>query len=152
MTQCVLLVHCNCGVLSFKLTSYYIGFFMWFARFQILICEPQSIWCKLLLLSWLYMRNWFSTESCQNFLRKKKCFLFRIPCRIFFSKSLFDILVDNISTEFPPKNSPLKVKTLLEGIKVWKYLPLVLTSKQVWDVFTFLGSLQKTWSLVIPTF
>ena len=29
-------------------------FFMWFARFQILICEPQSIWRKLLVLSWLY--------------------------------------------------------------------------------------------------
>ena len=29
-------------------------FFMWFARFQILICEPQSIWCKFLVLSWLY--------------------------------------------------------------------------------------------------
>ena len=29
-------------------------FFMWFARFQILICEPQSIWSKLLVLSWLY--------------------------------------------------------------------------------------------------
>ena len=28
--------------------------FMWFARFQILISEPQSIWCKLLVLSWLY--------------------------------------------------------------------------------------------------
>ena len=27
-------------------------FFMWFATFQILICEPQSIW--LLVLSWLY--------------------------------------------------------------------------------------------------
>ena len=29
-------------------------FFMWFARFQILINEPQSIWSKLLVLSWLY--------------------------------------------------------------------------------------------------
>ena len=29
-------------------------FFMWFARFQIIISEPQSIWCKLLVLSWLY--------------------------------------------------------------------------------------------------
>ena len=29
-------------------------FFMWFARFQILICETQSIWRKLLVLSWLY--------------------------------------------------------------------------------------------------
>ena len=28
-------------------------FFMRFARFQILICEPQSIWCKLLVQSWL---------------------------------------------------------------------------------------------------
>ena len=30
-------------------------FFMWFARFQILICKPQSIWRKLLILSWLYL-------------------------------------------------------------------------------------------------
>ena len=29
-------------------------FFMWFARFQILICKPQSITQKLLVLSWLY--------------------------------------------------------------------------------------------------
>ena len=29
-------------------------FFMWFSRFQILICKPQSIWRKLLVLSWLY--------------------------------------------------------------------------------------------------
>ena len=29
-------------------------FFMWFARFQSLICEPQTIWRKLLVLSWLY--------------------------------------------------------------------------------------------------
>ena len=27
---------------------------MWFARFQILICEPQSIWRTFLVLSWLY--------------------------------------------------------------------------------------------------
>ena len=32
-------------------------FFMWFARFQILICELQSIWRKLLALSWLYKKN-----------------------------------------------------------------------------------------------
>ena len=33
-------------------------FFMWFARFQILISEPQSIWRKLLVLSLLYiLRN-----------------------------------------------------------------------------------------------
>ena len=28
---------------------------MWFVRFQILICEPQSFWHKLLVLSWLYL-------------------------------------------------------------------------------------------------
>ena len=31
-------------------------FFMWFAPFQILIIEPQSIWHKLLVLSWLYCK------------------------------------------------------------------------------------------------
>ena len=30
-------------------------FFMWFTRFQILISEPQCIWRKLLVLSWLYL-------------------------------------------------------------------------------------------------
>ena len=32
-------------------------FFKWFARFQILICEPQSIWCKVLTLSLLYKKK-----------------------------------------------------------------------------------------------
>ena len=31
-------------------------FFVRFARFQILICKPQSIWSKLLILSWLYCK------------------------------------------------------------------------------------------------
>ena len=30
-------------------------FVMWFSRFQILVCEPQSIWRKVLVLSWLYL-------------------------------------------------------------------------------------------------
>ena len=29
---------------------------MWFPRFQILICELQCIWHKLLVLSWLYIQ------------------------------------------------------------------------------------------------
>ena len=37
-----------------SLMFFVLSFFMWFARFQILICEPQSIWRKLLVLSWLY--------------------------------------------------------------------------------------------------
>ena len=48
--------------LSFQLLTnkisilmFFVSFFMWFARFQILFCEPQSIRRKLLLLSWL---NW----------------------------------------------------------------------------------------------
>ena len=32
-------------------------FVMWIARFQILISEPQSIWRKLLVLSWLYIHT-----------------------------------------------------------------------------------------------
>ena len=36
-------------------------FFMWYARFKILICEPQSIWRKLFVLSWLY-NTVFSTK------------------------------------------------------------------------------------------
>ena len=31
----------------------FVLFFMWFVRFQILISEPQIIWQKLLVLSWL---------------------------------------------------------------------------------------------------
>ena len=42
---------------------------MWFARFQILICEPQSIWRKLLVLSWLYV-YWQKNKL------TKLCFLF----------------------------------------------------------------------------
>ena len=43
-------------------------FFMWFASFQILISEPQSIWQKLLVLSWLYS-FWYMTSTISNFSR-----------------------------------------------------------------------------------
>ena len=33
---------------------------VWCSLFQILICEPQSIWHELLVLSWLYCRVLFS--------------------------------------------------------------------------------------------
>ena len=49
-------------LLFFSFSSINLGFWcclfcfsMWFARFQILICQPQSIWRKLLALSWLYL-------------------------------------------------------------------------------------------------
>ena len=38
-------------------------FFMWIARFQILISEPQSIWRKLLVLSWLYIHTYSPISS-----------------------------------------------------------------------------------------
>ena len=41
--------------------------FMWFARFQILICEQQSIWSKLLLLSQLYFI--FKFKLCCHWLK-----------------------------------------------------------------------------------
>ena len=38
---------------KFSILMFLFCFFMWFARFQILLSEPQSIWRKLLVLSWL---------------------------------------------------------------------------------------------------
>ena len=38
----------------FGILMFFVCFFMWFARFQILISEPKSIWRKLLVLRWLY--------------------------------------------------------------------------------------------------
>ena len=38
---------------NWKLSVWCFIFFMWFARFQILICELQITWRKLLVLSWL---------------------------------------------------------------------------------------------------
>ena len=37
-------------------------FFLWFARFQNLICEPQSIWRKVLVLSLLYATKRYLTN------------------------------------------------------------------------------------------
>ena len=37
-----------------SILMFFVSFFMWFARFQILICEPQSIWRKVLVLSYFY--------------------------------------------------------------------------------------------------
>ena len=37
-------------------------YIMWLGRLQILICEPQSIWHKLLVLSWLYVFQKFRQE------------------------------------------------------------------------------------------
>ena len=45
-------------------------FFMWFARFQILICESQSIWRKLLVVSWLYCRVLLSFKISSSFFSK----------------------------------------------------------------------------------
>ena len=51
--------------------SFLFCFFIWFARFQILIFEPQSIWCKLLVLSWLWkirQLEWvLITKFCHRF-------------------------------------------------------------------------------------
>jgi hypothetical protein len=38
-------------------------FFVWFARFQILVSELKSIWRKLLVLSWLYWTPVFSEAA-----------------------------------------------------------------------------------------
>ena len=50
-------------------------FFMWFARFQILLCEPQSIWCNLLELSYLTSMI-FSTLIFNGHMMQQACSLF----------------------------------------------------------------------------
>ena len=74
--------HQNLLVKNWKLRIwYFICFicFMWLARFQILICEPQSIWCKLLVLSWLYSNHsskiaWFCGEIKSKTTKLHTCF------------------------------------------------------------------------------
>ena len=79
---------------------------MWFARSQILICEPQSIWRKLLLLSWLYLTSskyvldTFVIKNVQEIkIQLKTCKVWhanKFPCykllRFFFE---FDTFFDN---------------------------------------------------------
>ena len=53
-------------------------FVMWFAIFQILICEPQSIMRKLLILSWLYNKSYILLKLCSilwNCLKQNKMHL-----------------------------------------------------------------------------
>ena len=81
-------------------------FFMRFAWFQILICEPQSIWRKLLALSWLYFVNglgysnfhfkfWFKIKplnllpsSFYLHFRKKICAYVKYRKSIFFISAI----------------------------------------------------------------
>ena len=48
----------NLLVKNWKLRVWCYIFFMWFARFQILVCESQSIWRNVLVLCWLYHYIW----------------------------------------------------------------------------------------------
>ena len=102
----------NIRLLVFSFSSINLGFwcflfcfFMWFARFQILICEPLSIWRKFLVLSWLYRngncklsreiqlqlskRHWPHCNALWDTLKRRN-----MSCRYFFfffflSSSLF---------------------------------------------------------------
>ena len=51
--------------------SFFFIFFIWFARFQILICEPQSIFRKLLVLSWLYKKQHYYIKIQSKLLPEK---------------------------------------------------------------------------------
>ena len=62
--------------INVALWCFLLCFFMWFKRFQILICELQSIW--LLILSLLYSPFYFQTFCCLWLLQsivtfKPKC-------------------------------------------------------------------------------
>ena len=58
------------GFLSINLAFWFVMFcfFMWFARLKILICEPKSIWRKLLVLSLLYWKS----DFCRFFLMNRR--------------------------------------------------------------------------------
>ena len=47
----------------------FVLFFMWFASFQILICEPESIWRKLLVWSWLYNSIYYTKKVSRTLLK-----------------------------------------------------------------------------------
>ena len=69
--------HKNYEKLRTKSLMFFVSFFYWFARFQILICEPLSIWRKLLGLSWLYLKiecAWlFHLDIFTKFLMRPYC-------------------------------------------------------------------------------
>ena len=64
-------------------------FFMWFARFQILVCEPQCIWRKLLVLSWLYCAKkgklWLYTSSSIYLQCVLQCTRYCLSCLVFMN-------------------------------------------------------------------
>ena len=68
-------------------------FFMWFAGFQILICEPQSNWRKLLVLSWLYSALVHYFVFISSFLEVKNVYN---KLWIFFRYHLKDVIVGKI--------------------------------------------------------
>ena len=45
--------------IGLALWCFLICYFMCFERFQLWISQLQRIWCKLLVLSWLYYKNYF---------------------------------------------------------------------------------------------
>ena len=67
-------------------------FFMWFVWFQILICEPQSIFRKLLVLSWLYKRQHYYIKTQSKLLPEKSGRCGSWSKGQIISKGLFGIL------------------------------------------------------------
>ena len=56
-----------------RMESDVLYFFMWLARLQILMCEPHSIWRKLLVLSWLYLDHRSSSNRIVDKPMKMLC-------------------------------------------------------------------------------
>ena len=69
-------------------------FFMWFALFQILLCEPQSIWRKLLVMSWLYDNSIFSHSVYLWSFRLP--IRFSLELRVFSACLLFRVLFEQL--------------------------------------------------------
>ena len=89
-------------------------FFMGFSRFQILISEPQSIWRKLLVLSWLY--NWV----CQSVSGLEKSWMI-----LHFEEKFVKLWI----LVFPPKQL---------GHQNWE--ASVVSPKVLWEVARFFSS------------
>ena len=79
-------------------------FFMRFARFQILICEPQSIWRKVLVLSLLYeicclgfVQIHLESMDWNNFLKYWSFNMHYFLCRIKIAYSSLSLLNKHVS-------------------------------------------------------
>ena len=104
-----------------KTKNLFLLFFTRFARFKILIREPQSIWHKLLLLSWLYhnLKLMFCDQTCfmskdlsvilYEQIKSKEKRLGKLFLRATETRFLDEISIENLSEGALPNFFPYSV-------------------------------------------